>query len=141
MRRSRLRLVAEDERYQSAAERLRALENSGDPDARRIAAEYKHDPLLPTTRMIVRATRRAFMSNLLKPTYTGATNADADEAEERYGAIREERINEARRRETELHEFAKAADRREKWMVGLTSAATILAGASLTVAIIALASQ
>jgi hypothetical protein len=134
-------MSADQDRREEAtpAERLRALELSGDPDARDIARIYKAGPLepaLPAMRHLARSTSR--LGSLFLPTYAKATEADAEEAEERVGALRAEREAERRTREQQLHEFAARADRREKSMLRLTWASVVFALVSLGVAVAAL---
>src|SRR5437016_3790519 len=88
----------------SPAERLRALELSGDPDAIRIAREYATIPLNPAqglARGMVRSYRR-IASSLTQPTYAQASLADAAEAESRYANIRAKREKATREREQQL---------------------------------------
>lgn len=120
----------------SPAERLRALELTGDPDAQKIARRYKAgpaDPLAATHRQVRRAVQAPL--RLLTPSYARATEADADEAEVAYAAVRTQRADEARKRDAALFAFAAAGDKREAKMVRLTVIATILAGSGLLVAI------
>lgn len=127
------------------AERLRALELSGDPDAREIARGYKSTPLDsvgPGLRQVRRASRPAFAA--FRPTYAQATEEDADEAEELVAQRRAARESDRRAREGDLHRFATAADRRERTMLRLTWVIAVLALASLaasaTAVVIALSS-
>ena len=133
-------------RKRSAADRLWALETSGDPDARAIARGYRVSALNPTT-PIIRETARALRrtTEMFAPTYERATDADADEAELAYATLRAEREQTSRAREQELFDFAVAADRRERKMLTLTKTSVAVALVSLLISgaalIIALATM
>lgn len=117
------------------AERLRALEISGDPDASDIAQRYKSsplDPMTPVMRQVARTSASA--TRTFRATYARATRADADEAEERYAAVRAKREASNRAREQKLFQFAKTADRREHSMLRLTQASVLAACISLLIA-------
>jgi hypothetical protein len=134
-------MSADDERLDEStpAERLRALELSGDPDARRIARMYKSGPLeqtKPLMRQIARSSAR--LGGVFRATYAQATEADADEAEEKVAEMRAEREAVRRARERQLHEFAERADKREKSMLRLTWASVVVALVSLGIAVAAL---
>ena len=123
----------------SPAERLRALELSGDPDAREIARTYKAspiEPMKPAMRQMIRSTQTA--SSALRPTYARATDADADEAEERVATKRAERERERERRDEQLHDFARSGDRREAMMLRLTWASVVITLISLATSTAAL---
>lgn len=121
------------------SERLRALDLSSDPDARNIAQQYKSSPLTPGTavlRQVTRTTQAA--AAVFQPTYAQATEADASEAEAKVAAIRARREQHRREREQQLHDLAKASDRREASMLRLTKASVIVALTSLAISAAAL---
>jgi Na+/phosphate symporter len=114
------------------AERLRALELSGDPDAVNIARAYKSTPLegvAPAMRQVARAMKQT--TAVFRPTYAQATEADADDAEKKVASMRARRESERRAREQQMHRFAEAADRREQSMLTLTRASVAVALVSL----------
>lgn len=130
----------------SPAQRLRALELRGDPDAAEIARSYKTNPLDPlgaSMRQVNRASNLGadIARTLVTPNYAHATVEDAREAEAKYADLRLQRERERREREQKLFEFAAAADKRERSMhrmtklnVALTSASVIAAVAAIIVA-------
>jgi hypothetical protein len=122
----------------SPAERLRALELSGDPDAREIARTYKASPVdpKPAMRQMFRSSQVA--SNALRPTYARATDADADEAEESVAAKRAQREREREIRDQQLHEFARSGEQREAAMLRLTWASVVITLVSLATSTAAL---
>ncbi len=114
------------------AERLRALELSGDPDATHVARKYKSGPL-DGIKSAMRQVARPQITALFRPTYDQATEADADEAEEQVASMRSQRERERRAREQTMHAFAEAADRRERSMLRLTTASVVIALVSLVI--------
>jgi hypothetical protein len=122
------------------AQRLRALELSGDPDAREIAQQYKSSPFAPAdaaVRGMVREVGRS-TRGLVKKTYAHVTSGDAAEAEEKVAAIRARRARETQEREAQLFAFAHAANRREVWMLRLTIGGGVVALVSLGTSVAAL---
>jgi hypothetical protein len=109
------------------------LELSGDPDARKIAYAYKSSPLNPMPTAIRVSGFRIADSY----TYQNATQADADEAEEHVAQVQAKRESARRKREEQLHDFARAADRRETWMLRLTATTTGVSLLSLAAAVAA----
>lgn len=122
----------------SPAQRLRALELSGDPDAQRIARQYKSGPLGSTAPMRDLARRVLHPPPALRWNYNQVSEADADEAEAKVAAAQAQREKERLEREKQQHAFAEAGDRREASMLRLTWISVIIASISFLVSAAAL---